>query len=64
MARPKSDVTISLKGRDGKTTRLNLALLIDGQWAVRRDGKLSRKLPYGTSSDIAAAIRKWLAAQR
>lgn len=64
MPRPKSDVTISLKGRDGKTTRLNLSELLDGSWLVMRDGKKSTKMPYATSTDIADAIRTWIVAQK
>ena len=64
MARPKSDVTISLKGRDGKTLRLNLAELIDGNWSVFRDGKKSKRLPYATSTDVANGIRQWLNSQK
>ena len=64
MGRPKSDVTISLKGRNGDTTRINLTELLDGQWEVRRDGKKSVRLPYATSSDVAGAIRQWLVSQK
>jgi len=64
MPRPKSDIRISLKGRDGKTVRLNLTELLDGKWLVMRDGKESRKMPYGTSTEIADAVRQWIVAQK
>ena len=64
MGRPKSDVTISLKGRDGKSTRLNLTEILDGSWEVRRDGKKSQRLPYATSTEVAEGIRKWLVSQK
>ena len=64
MGRPKSDVTISLKSRDGTHCRLNLTGMIDGKWMVRRDGKRSKKLPYGTSTEVAEAIRLWLVQQK
>lgn len=64
MARPKSDVRISLKGRDGKTVRLNLTETLDGKWLVLRDGKEAQRLPIGTSTDITDAIRVWLVSQK
>lgn len=64
MPRPKSDIRISLKGRDGKTVRLNLTEMIDGKWLVLRDGKESQRIPYGTSTEIADAIRTWIVSQK
>ena len=64
MVRPKSDLRITLKGRDGKSVRLNLTEILDGSWQVHRDGKRSTKLPYGTSTEIAEGIRKWIVSQR
>lgn len=64
MPRPKSDVTISLKGRDGVTHRLNLTEMLDGKWVVFRDGAKSKRLPYATSTDVADAIRAWLKSQK
>ena len=64
MTRPKSDIRISLKGRDGNTVRLNLTELMSGKWLVMRDGKESGKLPYGTSTEISDAIRSWVVSQK
>ena len=64
MARPKSDVTISLKGRDGKSIRLNLTEMLNGKWLVFRDGKKSQRMPYATSTDIADAVRTWIVGQK
>ena len=62
MGRPKTTVRISLKA-NGKTTRLGLVRLIDGRWAVYRNGNRSTKLPSGSNTDIGKAVAKWLAAQ-
>lgn len=64
MPRPKSDVTISLKGRDGKSIRLNLTEMLDGKWLVFRDGKKSQRMPHATSTDIADAVRTWIVGQK
>lgn len=61
MGRPRSDVRVSLKCRGGPTTRVELVLLLDGRWQVRRNGRLSATLPSGTTTEVAAAIRRWLA---
>lgn len=63
MSRPKSDVTISCKGQDGQTWRLNLTRMIDGRWLVYRDGAKSQKHPYATSTEISNLLRTWLAKQ-
>lgn len=64
MPRPKSGVTISLKGRDGKTVRLNLSEMIDGKWLILRDGKKSTCMPYATSTEVSDGIRTWLKNQK
>jgi len=64
MTRPKSDIRISLKNRDGKTTRLNLTELLDGSWLICRDGKQAQQIPSATSTEVADKIRQWLVSQK
>lgn len=64
MPRPKSDIRISLKGRDGKPVRLNLIEKLDGRWMVMRDGKQSKKLPDATTTEIANHLRNWMVSQK
>jgi hypothetical protein len=64
MGRAKSDVTLSLKGRSGNTTRLNLLEMADGNWQILRDGKKARNIPYGTSTEVSVGIREWLVSQK
>ena len=64
MTRPKSDIRISLKNRDGQTTRLNLTELIDGKWLIYRDGKQAQQIPAATSTEVADKIRQWLVSQK
>lgn len=63
MGRPKTDVRISLKGRDGKTVRVGLVRGLDGRWHVYRDGKLSRKTPSASSTRIGQLVASWLRMQ-
>jgi hypothetical protein len=63
MATRKFDLRISLRSANGSTDRINLCLSTNGRWQVFRNGKTSSKLPEATSSEIAAAIRQWLAEQ-
>lgn len=62
MARPKSDVTISLKGKSGKTYRINLTQMPNGNWYVLQNGK---QVPNSirTCSEVASSIRKWLSSE-
>lgn len=64
MPRPKSDIRISLKGRDGKPVRLNLIEKLDGRWMVMRGGKQSKKLPDATTTEIANHLRNWMVSQK
>ena len=61
MPRKPADLRISLKKRGGSTHRIELIRQPMGQrfW-VRRDGKLSEKLPEATASEIADRIRRWI----
>ena len=63
MGRPKTDVRISLKGRDGKTVRVGLVRRPDGQWTVYRNGNLSRRHPSTSSTEIGRLIAGWLRQQ-
>ncbi len=64
MGRPKTDVRISLKGRDGKTVRIGLVRQIDGNWWVYKNGKLSSSFPSASSTRIGNLISNWLRAQQ
>lgn len=63
MGRPKTDVRISLKGRDGKTVRVGLVRGLDGRWHVYRDGRLSRTMPTASSTRVGQLIALWLRGQ-
>ena len=63
MGRPKTDVRISLKGKDGRTVRVGLVHRIDGLWAVYRDGKRSSKIPAANATRIGKLIANWLREQ-
>lgn len=63
LPRPKADIRISLKGRNGRTVRLNLTQLLNGKWLVYRDGARSKKLPLATATAVAEAVRNWIASQ-
>lgn len=64
MGRPKTDVRISLKGKNGRTVRVGLVLQIDGHWAVYRDGKRSAKTSAASSTRIGKLIANWLQQQQ
>lgn len=63
MGRPKMDVRISLKGRDGRTVRLGFVRSIDGRWHIYRNGKLAKKTPVASSTRIGQLISVWLRSQ-
>ena len=63
MGRPKTDVRISLKGKDGRTVRIGLVLQLDGRWAVYRNGKRSAKISAGSSTRIGELLANWLRSQ-
>ena len=60
MGRPKTDVRISLKGRDGKTVRVGLVRGLDGRWVIYRNGQRSRKHPAASSTEIGRLLARWL----
>ena len=59
-----ADIRISRKRKGGKTHRIELIRppSVRRYWVVR-DRKKSAKLPEATATQIAEAIRKWLAAE-
>jgi hypothetical protein len=61
MGRPKTDARVSIKGKDGKTCRINLVELPTGRWLVYRDGK--RRLTVSTT-DFGKKMAAWLRAQQ
>lgn len=63
MGRPKTDVRISLKGRDGKTVRVGLVKALYGGWHVYRDGKPSKKVHTASSTKIGQLVSLWLRGQ-
>lgn len=63
MGRPKTDVRISLKGRNGRTVRVGLVRGIDGRWIIYRDGKRSAKIASASSTRIGDMIAAWLRGQ-
>lgn len=63
MGRPKTDVRISLKGRNGRTVRVGLVRGLFGRWHVYRDGKRSEKHPYASSTEIGQLVSRWLTGQ-
>lgn len=63
MGRPKMEVRMSLKGRNGKTVRIGLVMGLDHRWHVYRNGKLSKKHPSASSTQIGQLISVWLRSQ-
>ena len=63
MGRPKTDVRISLRGRGGRTVRLGLVWGLDGRWHIYRDGKLSRRQPSASATEIGRLLARWLRTQ-
>lgn len=65
MGRPKTEVRISLKGRDGRTVRLGLVRsVLPERWDVYRDGRRSERQPSASSTMIGNLIAEWLREQR
>lgn len=63
MGRPKTDVRISLRGKDRRTVRVGLVFQIDGRWGVYRDGKRSAKVRSASATQIGKLIANWLRGQ-
>lgn len=63
MGRPKTDVRISIKGRDGRTIRIGLVRGLFDKWDVYRDGRRSSKTPRASSTQIGNLLSKWLISQ-
>ena len=64
MPQAAADIRISLKRRGGKTHRIELIRQPGSRrYWIRRDRRKSAKMPEGTATEIAEAIRKWLAAE-
>lgn len=63
MGRPKTDIRISLKGRDGTTVRVGLTKMIDGRFAVYRNGKRSEKVSAASATRIGQLIANWILTQ-
>lgn len=60
MGRPKNTVRVSLKGNDGKTTRLNILPAIDGGYVIYRDGKIREKI---SATEFGKRMAAWLKGQ-
>lgn len=63
MGRPKINARISIKGRDGVTTRLGFAPMADGRIAIYRNGRISDSMPSGNSTEIGQRLSGWLRSQ-
>jgi hypothetical protein len=64
MGRPKSTIRISLKGKDGKSVRLNLHWCqITRSFFVYRDGSRSEKCPMASATAIGKRVTDWLISQ-
>ena len=61
MGRPKNTIRVSLKGNDGKTTRLNILPAIDGSFLIYRDGKVREKL---SATEFGKRMTVWLKTQK
>jgi len=61
VGRPKSDIRVSIKGRDGTTCRINLVEVPNGKWIVYRDGKRRTAI---TPSEFGKKMAGWLRSQR
>jgi hypothetical protein len=55
MGRPKNTMRVSLKGKDGKTTRLNI-----GGFIIYRDGKIREKI---SATEFGKRMTAWLKSQ-
>lgn len=60
MGRPKDTIRVSLKGRDGKTTRLNIVPAIDGGFLIYRDGKIREKI---SATEFGKRMAIWVKSQ-
>ena len=61
MPRLRAEIRINLKKRGGPTHRIELIRQPVGKrYWIRRDGKVSAKLPETTASEIAERIGRWL----
>lgn len=60
MGRPKDTIRVSLKGRDGKTARLNIVPAIDGGYLVYRDGKVREKI---SATEFGKRMAAWIKSQ-
>ena len=63
MGRPKTDVRISLKGKDGHTVRVGLIKSLGGGWFIYRDGKVSSRHPQASATKIGELVTLWLKSQ-
>jgi len=60
MGRPKNTIRVSLKGADGKTTRLNILPAIDGGYLIYRDGKVREKI---SATEFGRRMAVWIKSQ-
>jgi len=60
MSRPKHTIRVSLKGIDGKTTRLNIVPAIDGGFIIYRDGKIREKI---SATEFGKRMAMWIKSQ-
>jgi len=61
MPRLPTDLRISLKKRGQPTVRIELIRQpIGHRFSVRRNGKMSEKVPEANATEIAERIRHWL----
>jgi hypothetical protein len=60
MSRPKNTIRVSLKGQDGKTTRLNILPAIDGSFVIYRDGKIREKI---SATEFGKRMATWIKSQ-
>ncbi len=60
MGRPKTTIRVSLKGRDGRTARLNILPAIDGGFLIYRDGKVREKI---SATEFGRRMAAWLKSQ-
>jgi hypothetical protein len=65
MARYKPRFRISMKDHaTGKKLKIELlSMPWPGRFAVRQNGKCPRKRPFGTTSEVFARLRSWVAQQ-
>lgn len=60
MGRPKTPVRVSLKGKDGESARINILPLVNGRFAIYRDGKSRGTV---SATEFGKKMAQWLRAQ-